>query len=70
MLPNLSQLLKKMHCLNLDNWGSPEALIRTVWYFLTMHLGMRGRDEDWKPRYGDLSLKVDENGEYTFRKGN
>ena len=24
---------------------SPEAHIRTVWFFLTMHMGMRGRDE-------------------------
>ena len=43
---------------------SPEALIRTVWYFLTLHFGMRGRDEHHKLRYGDLKLLQDSNGEY------
>ena len=27
---------------------NPEALIRTVWYFFTLHMGMRGRDEHSK----------------------
>ena len=42
----------------------PEALICTVWYFFTLHMGMRGRDEHWKLRLGDMVLKQDENGEY------
>ena len=43
---------------------SPEALIRTVWFFLTMHLGMRGRDEHTKLKFGDFQHTIDENGEY------
>ena len=41
--------------------SDPKTLIRTVWYFLTLHFGMRGRDEHHKLRYGDLQLKTDEN---------
>ena len=43
---------------------SPEALIRTVWYFLTMHMGMRGRDELTKLKFGDFQHIIDVNGEY------
>ena len=43
---------------------SPEALIRTIWYFLTLHMGMQGRDEHCKLRYGDFALKTDEDGTY------
>lgn len=51
---------------------SPDALIRTVWYFLTLHMGMRGRDEHCKLRYGDFKIVTDENGEYVewcFERG-
>ena len=51
---------------------NPEALIRTVWYFFTLHMGMRGRDEHSKLKMGDIALKQDENGEYVewcFERG-
>ena len=37
--------------------GSPEVLQNTVWYLLTLHMDMRGRDEHYKLRYGDLQQK-------------
>ena len=46
---------------------SPEALIRTIWYFLTLHMGMHGKDKNCKLRYGDLALKTDEDGTYRVR---
>ena len=49
MPQKLSPLLKKTS--SLKQAHNPEALIPTMWCFLTMHMGMRGRDEDWKLRY-------------------
>ena len=53
--------------------SDPKTLICTVWYFLTLHFGIRGRDEHHKLRYGDLQLKTDENGteyvEWCFERG-
>jgi len=67
--PNASKPITSEEQHRLFNSGQfgdhdPEALIRTVWYFFTLHMGMRGRDEHWKLRLGDMVLKQDENGEY------
>ncbi len=36
--------------------SSPEVLLNTVWFLLTMHMGMRGRDEHYKLTYGDFCI--------------
>ena len=40
----------------------PEVLQNTVWYLLTLHLGMRGRDEHYKLLYGDFEEKETTDG--------
>ena len=39
-----------------------------MWYFLTLHFGLRGRDEHYTMQIEDFALKVDEEGNeyYTF----
>jgi len=34
--------------------SSPEALQRTMWWFLSLHLGFRARDESHKLCWGDV----------------
>ena len=41
---------------------SPEVLQNTVWYLLTLHMGMRGRDEHYKLKYGDLNIHTTDEG--------
>ena len=41
---------------------SPESLQNTVWYLLTLHMGMRGRDEHYKLKYGDFQEKTTTDG--------
>ena len=36
---------------------SPEILLNTVWFLLTLHMGMRGRDEHYKLTFGDFVIK-------------
>ncbi len=36
--------------------SSPEVLLNTVWFLLTLHIGMRGRDEHYKLTYGDFCI--------------
>ena len=35
---------------------TPEVLQNTVWYLLTLHMGMRGRDEHYKLKFGDFLI--------------
>ena len=35
----------------------PETLQNTIWYLLTLHMGMRGRDEHYKIMYADFEVK-------------
>ena len=42
-----------------------EDLICTVWYFFTLHLGMRGKDEHTKLKLGDLFSKR----KWSFERG-
>ena len=37
--------------------SSLEVLQNTIWFLLCMHMGLRGCDEHYKLRYGDLQLK-------------
>ena len=46
--------IKETKALGDDN---PETLQYTVWFLLTLHMGMRGRDEHYKVLYGDLEIK-------------
>ena len=41
---------------------SPESLEHTIWFLLTMHMGMRGRDEHHKLCFGDFAIKSDSSG--------
>ena len=43
--------------------GSPISLTRTMWWFSSLLFGLRGRDESRKMRWGDIVLKLDENGD-------
>ncbi len=36
--------------------SSPEVLLNTVWFLLTLHMGMRGRDEHYKLTYDDFCI--------------
>ncbi len=36
--------------------SSLEVLLNTVWFLLTLHMGMRGRDEHYKLTYGDFCI--------------
>ena len=38
---------------------NPEALRRTVWWLLALHLGFRARDESRKLKWGDIVLQTD-----------
>ena len=42
--------------------SSPDILQNTVWFLLCLHLGMRGRDEHYKLRYGDLEVQCSSEG--------
>ncbi|CAH3156361.1 unnamed protein product, partial [Porites evermanni] len=37
----------------------PEALQRTRWWFLSLHFGLRARDESRKLLWGDVKLQQD-----------
>ena len=39
--------------------STPEALQRTMWWFLSLHFGFRARDESRKLRWGDVELQQD-----------
>ena len=41
---------------------SPEVLQNTAWFLLTLHLGMRGRDEHYKLLYSDFEEKTTTDG--------
>ena len=36
----------------------PEVLLNTAWFLLTLHMGLRGRDEHYKLTYGDLAIQT------------
>ena len=40
-------------------FSGPEALQRTMWWFLSLHFGFRARDESRKLRWGDVELQQD-----------
>jgi len=39
--------------------SSPDALQRTMWWFLSLHFGFRARDESRKLYWGDVELQQD-----------
>lgn len=49
---------------NFFGFSSGESVQRTVWWFLSLHCGWRGRDEARKLCWGDIVLKEGINGEY------
>ena len=40
----------------------PKTLQLTIWFVIYIHMGMRGRDEHHKYRYGDFALKETTDG--------
>ena len=40
--------------------SNPEALQRTVWWLLSLHFGLRARDESRRLKWGDVKLCGDE----------
>ena len=52
---------------------SPKNLQMTIWFCLCIHMGMRGRDEHHKYRFGDFTLKFSSEGheyvEFTQERG-
>ena len=42
--------------------GNPQALINTMWLNLTLHFGLRGRQEHVNMLWGDMKLLEDVNG--------
>ncbi len=36
----------------------PEVLLNTVWFLLTLHMGLRGRNEHYKLTYRDLAIQT------------
>ena len=50
--------------------ANPEALQRTVWWFLSLHFGFRARGESRRLKWGDVKLCKDEaNGSEFFSLG-
>ena len=51
--------------------GNPRALINTMWWLLTQHFGLRGRQEHHNMKVEDFCLQRDDDGiEYlTFAEG-
>ena len=49
---------------NYFGFSSGETVQRTVWWFLSLHFGWRGRDEARKVCWGDVVLKGGAGGEY------
>ena len=39
--------------------GDPYSLQRGLWFLLTIHFGLRGRDEAQKMKWGDVTLQID-----------
>ena len=57
-------MTRKKNCGKQESWEqSPVSLTRTMWWFSSLLLGPRGRDESGKMRWGDILLKRDENGD-------
>ena len=42
--------------------SSPETLLNTIWFLLTIHMGLRGRDEHYKAKFGDFSVHHADDG--------
>ncbi len=65
--PNAAEALEEQEISILWETGalgekSPESLQNTVWYLLTVHMGMRGRDEHYKLLYGDFEVQSTADG--------
>ena len=52
--------IEKMWSVGVLGNSTPEILQNTVWFLLTLHMGMRGRDEHYKLQYGDFSIQSTE----------
>ena len=48
-------------CGNLGD-SDPEFFQNAVWFLLTLHMGMRGRDEHYKLQYDDFLVKSTTDG--------
>ena len=40
--------------------GNPQSLINSMWLNMTMHFGLRGRQEHTQMLWGDVQLNTDE----------
>lgn len=43
-------------------YSNPTAVLRTIWFYMTMMFGLRGRHEARQMMWGDVSLHSDESG--------
>ena len=43
--------------------SSPQSIINTLWFYATVHFGLRGVDEHRNMCFGDMSLKFDKDGQ-------
>ena len=63
--PNACRALDVFEVQKLSKSGAfgvhdPAALQRTTWYFITLHIGYRGRDEARELRWGGITLEENE----------
>ena len=42
--------------------GNPQSIINSMWLNMTMHFGLRGRQEHTQMLWGDVQLNTDESG--------
>ena len=59
------QFIRFIYALNLFNFilsDNPDSLTNTMWFVLTMHMGLRGRDEHTQMLWGDLQLMTASDG--------
>ena len=48
----------------------PVVLQQTMWYFVSLHFGYRGREQASKLKWGDISLEVDQETKEEFLQWN
>ena len=48
----------------------PVVLQRTMWYFVSLHFGYRGREQASEQKWGDISLEVDQETKKEFLQWN
>ena len=70
--PNRSKTLTKVLWQNGQlGSGTPRALVNTMWWLMTKHFGLRGRQEHYQMKVEDFTLQHDDDGTefLTFEEG-